>query len=316
VYSLIVSMRPAQAILKNGFVLVALVFAHRLADGRSLTRSLLAYAIFCLLSGCVYVMNDIFDRREDAAHPIKRNRPIASGKLGLGAAWSAVFIICSLSIAASLYLDRAFALVAIVYLLISILYSLFLKEIVILDALTVGAGFVLRAVAGVVVLKVEVSPWLLVCTLLLSLFLAFSKRRYELSLLGGYYSSDAQQGSAGRKASEEGAAEADVSPRYRKVLDRYSAHLLDQVIAVTTSATLVTYLLYTMDPAVAEFHTKYLSLTVPFVLYGIFRYLYLVHRKGEGGRPARTLLADKPLLLTVLFWMLTAIIVIYFLPHH
>jgi hypothetical protein len=298
-------MRPAQAVLKNGFVLTALVFAQKLTDKNSLILSLFAYVVFCLLSGCVYVMNDIFDRREDAAHPVKKSRPIASGKLSPDAAWASVFIICSLSIAVSLLLNTAFAFVAIVYLLISILYSLFLKEIVILDALTVGAGFVLRAVAGTVILKVEISPWFLVCTLLLSLFLAFSKRRYELTLLSASLSSG---------AGEQDRASA--LPPHRKVLDRYSAHLLDQIIAVTTSATLVTYLLYTMDPGVAgKFHTKYLSLTVPFVLYGIFRYLYLVHRMGEGGRPAKTLLSDKPLLLTVLFWILAAMLIIYVLPH-
>ena len=298
-------MRPAQAILKNGFVLAALVFAQKLTDKSSLIRSLFAYVIFCLLSGCVYVMNDIFDRREDAAHPIKRSRPIASGKLSPDAAWASVFIICSLSIAVSLlWLDRAFVFVAIVYLLVSILYSLFLKEIVILDALTVGAGFILRAVAGTVILNVEISPWFLVCTLLLSLFLAFSKRRYELTLLSASCSSGAGEQD-----------ELSALPAHRKVLDKYSAHLLDQIIAVTTSATLVTYLLYTMEASVlGKFHTKYMSLTVPFVLYGIFRYLYLVHRKGEGGRPAKTLLADKPLLLTVLFWIAAAIVIIYVLP--
>ncbi|MFH1421436.1 MAG: decaprenyl-phosphate phosphoribosyltransferase [Planctomycetota bacterium] len=291
IYYILFSMRPAQAILKNGFVLAALLFAQKLTDKNALFLSMFAYVLFCILSGCVYLINDVLDKREDEANPEKKDRPVASGKLNKNIALIAALILACLSLLAAFRIDFQFAIVASTYLLIGAIYSIYLKKIVIVDAVVVGVGFILRAVAGAVVINVEISHWLLACTLLLALFLAFTKRRYELSHLK------------------------NISIPHRKVLERYSIRLLDQIMAVTTSATLVTYLLYTMESEViTKFNTKYLNLTMPFVLYGIFRYLYLVYKKGEGGRPGKTLLSDMPLLATVFLWTLAVILIIYFLP--
>lgn len=286
--ALLRTMRPAQWV-KNAFVFSALIFAQRLLDAGAVLRSLAAFVIFCLVSGAVYILNDILDLEEDRRHPRKSKRPLASGTLGVRAAATAVVVLCVLCGPAAFVLDVWFGLCVLSYFLIQALYAARLKHVVILDVFVIALGFVLRVVAGALVLRVEASPWLLICTILLALFLALSKRRHELVLL----EDDAQE--------------------HRPVLGEYSAYLLDQMIAVVTASTVIAYCLYTMSPeTVKKFGTSRLIFTVPFVLYGIFRYLYLVHQRGEGGSPEALLMRDKPLLGAIVLWFATATLIIYF----
>ncbi len=281
------SMRPEQW-TKNLFVFAALLFSRNLLDAGMLGRSGLAFVLFCLVSGAVYLLNDILDRSRDAAHPVKRDRPVASGRLGIASAAVCSAVVAAGALAASWSLGWAFTAAALSYLVVQMLYSTLLKHVVILDVFALASGFVIRVVAGAVALSVEISSWLLVCTTLIALFLALCKRRHELTTLG------------------ESAAE------HRKVLAEYSSYLLDQMIAVVAASTVIAYALYTMaEPTVEKFGTPNLLFTLPFVIYGLFRYLFLVHRRDHGGRPEHTLLTDPPLLITIVLWALTAGIVVY-----
>ena len=246
------------------------------------------FVIFCALSGAVYLFNDVADRASDQRHPLKRGRPIASGELSprLAVAVSGALGLGAVTGAAAIH--PMLALVAGAYFALLLSYSFLLKHLVIIDALTIAGGFVLRAVAGAVAVGVPISHWLLVCTTLLALFLAFSKRRHELTLLA------------------EGATD------HRRILHEYSPYLLDQMIAVVTASTLIAYTLYTVSPDTAErLGTDRLGLTIPFVLYGIFRYLYLVHQKRGGGSPAAMLLNDGPLVTCVALWTLSVALILY-----
>jgi len=284
---LFLSLRPHQW-TKNVVVLAALVFAERLFDGRSVLVAGGAFGIFCLLSGAVYLVNDLADLEQDRKHPVKRERPLAAGKLSAPFAISAAVVLAVGGLAASFWLAPGFGVVATIYFVTMTAYSFILKNIVILDVLVVAFGFVLRAVAGALVVDVAFSNWLLICTLLGALFLALAKRRQEITLLAS------------------GAAER------RRILGEYSPYLLDQMIAVVTASTLVSYALYTSAPeTVAKFGTDRLIWTLPFVLYGIFRYLYLVHQKEEGGDPTKVLLNDRPILVTVALWAATVVTLIY-----
>jgi 4-hydroxybenzoate polyprenyltransferase len=241
-----------------------------------------------VLSGVVYLANDVLDREADRRHPIKARRPIAAGQLPVPIAILATLVLGLLAMGGALALGPAFALIAAVYLGLLLLYSGPLKQIVILDVLVIAIGFVLRAAAGGVAVDVPISKWLLVCTILLALFLALSKRRHELLLL------------------------ADEAANHRAILKEYSPYLLDQMIAVVAACTLIGYTFYTMSPeTVAKFGTEHLVFTLPFPLYGIFRYLYLVHRKDKGGNPSEVLLTDRPLLLCVALWALAVSLIIY-----
>lgn len=291
--SLFLSLRPAQW-TKNLIVFAALIFGglelqHRgVSVPAALGASVAAFAIFCLLSGVVYLVNDIRDREADRRHPLKASRPIASGALAVGEAGAAAAVIAALSLGAAFLLDREFFLVSAAYVGLLALYSGSLKHLVILDVMTIAAGFVLRAVAGAVVIDVPISPWLLIDTMLLALFLALSKRRHELVAL------------------------ADGATRHRAILQEYSPYLLDQMISVVTAATVVGYAFYTVSPdTVAKFGTDKLVLTLPFPLYGIFRYLYLVHQREGGGSPSEMLLNDRPLLACVALWVAAVVIIIY-----
>lgn len=291
--SLILSLRPAQW-TKNLIIFAGLLFGGRelqLAGGdigRAAAMSLAAFAIFCLLSGAVYLINDIRDREADRSHPLKAGRPIASGALPVPLAGAAASVIAAGSLAAAFLLDFEFALTSLVYLALLSIYSVVLKHFVILDVMTIAAGFVLRAVAGAVVIDVPISPWLLIDTMLLALFLALSKRRHELVAL------------------------ADEATRHRAILQEYSPYLLDQMISVVTAATVVGYAFYTVSPdTVAKFGTDKLVLTLPFPLYGIFRYLYLVHQREGGGSPSEMLLTDRPLLACVALWAMAVVAIIY-----
>jgi len=281
------SLRPEQW-SKNLFVFAALLFGGQLLHRGAVWHAVGAFAIFCALSGAVYLVNDVADRDADRRHPLKRTRAVASGHLSPATALAAAALLGAGALVLAVLLRPLLGAVAAAYLALLLLYSVGLKHYVILDVLTIAAGFVLRAVAGAVAIDVPISHWLLICTTLLALFLALSKRRHESVLLG------------------EGAAV------HRRILEEYSPYLLDQMIAIVTTSTLVAYTLYTISPdTVQRLGTDRLGLTIPFVLYGIFRYLYLVHQKRGGGSPAALLLADRPLLACVALWAVTVVLILY-----
>ncbi len=285
--NLLRSVRPGQW-TKNLLVFAGVLFGMRLLDAGAVVRAGAAFIIFCALSGAVYLLNDILDRDSDRRHPVKALRPIASGALPVGVAATAALVLGATAFAASFALGWAFTLTAGAYLGLQVLYSGPLKHVVILDVLALASGFVLRAIAGAVAVDVEISHWLLVCTLLLALFIALAKRRNELVLL------------------------ADDAPDHRPILQEYSAHLLDQMIAVVTASTLIAYVFYTISPETeAKFGTGWLGLTIPFPLYGIFRYLYLMHQREGGGSPAEMLVNDRPLLVCVALWAAAVALILY-----
>ena len=290
--SLLVSLRPAQW-TKNLIVFTALLFGQ--IDGRpafldphAIARAIVACVIFCALSGVVYLVNDVADREVDRLHPTKRYRPIAAGAVSPSLAIAVAIVLTAAALGSAWELRPMFAGVALAYVALQTLYSGPLKHIVIIDVLTIAVGFVLRAVAGAAAIPVEINHWLLILTILLALFLALSKRRHELVLL------------------------ADGATSHRPILEEYSPYLLDQMIAVVTASTLVSYVISTVSPeTVQKYHTDYLGLTVVFPLYGIFRYLYLVHQKAGGGSPADMLLNDRPLLACVALWAAAVAGIIY-----
>lgn len=274
--------------IKNILLFAALVFSGHAFDPPYLLRSVQAFVIFCLISGAVYVLNDILDVAKDREHPIKRLRPFAAGRISTRTGWVLFGALVATGLPFSFLLGLPFGAATAAYFLLQIAYSVHLKHVVILDVFIISIGFLIRVIAGALVINVEISNWILVCTMLLALFLALSKRRHELVLLE-------------RRADQ-----------HRVSLREYSPYLLDQMIGVVTSATLVTYLIFTLSAeTVAKFGNN-LILTVPFVLYGIFRYLYLVHAKDGGGRPEETLLTDIPLQLNILAYGAVAVMVIYF----
>ena len=285
--SLVLSLRPSQW-TKNLIIFAALMFGQRLFDVWAVLYTLAAFIIFCALSGVVYLVNDVADREADRNHPVKCRRPIASGAVSVQLALATAGILTVLALGTAFWLKPAFAMVGALYLLLLGSYSGPLKHVVIIDVLSIAIGFVLRAIAGAVVIDVAISHWLLILTILLALFLALSKRRHELVLL------------------------ADGATSHRRILQEYSPYLLDQMISVVTASTLVAYAFYTVSPeTVAKFGTDGLVWTVPFPLYGIFRYLYLVHQREGGGSPAEMLLTDRPLLICVALWALTVVAIIY-----
>lgn len=282
------SLRPKQWI-KNLFLLLPLVFGKKLFVFPANLRSLIAFLLFSAAASTVYLINDIIDVDKDRSHPTKRLRPIASGKVSIRHARITAFIISTLSVALSFMLDICFGWVVVAYLIFNLVYSLILKNAVIIDVFCIGGFFLLRIIAGSVVLKVELSHWIIILTALLALFLGFNKRRQEVRWLE-------------RKAAS-----------HRQVLGRYSAYFIDQMIAVITSSIVVVYMLYTVDGrTVKEFGTKHLLYSVPFVYYGIFRYLYLIHRFKKDGDPTRILFSDGKMRLNIALWLITCIMVIYF----
>ncbi|MEA1927130.1 MAG: decaprenyl-phosphate phosphoribosyltransferase [Candidatus Auribacterota bacterium] len=283
------SMRPQQW-LKNTFVFAALVFARQFMDGEKVLISLGVFAIFSLLSGAVYLVNDVMDKEEDSQHRDKRERPIAAGRLSPSVALSTSVIITLPALAGAFFINIDLGLISLGYLVLITAYSLFLKSVVIMDVLVIAFGFILRVMAGGVAIEVPISEWLFICTFLLALFLALSKRRHELVLLGGEVSG------------------------HRKTLSEYSPVLLDQMIAVVTSSTVMAYSLYTLAPRTQTEVSPRLYYSIPFVLYGIFRYLYLVHRKSEGGEPGKTLFSDRALLIGVLLWVVSIVLILLIYP--
>ena len=290
--NLLLSLRPGQW-TKNLLVFAGLLFGNAtvgrsLFDRPSLARAAAAFAIFCGLSGVVYLINDVMDRETDRQHPLKALRPIASGGLPVPIAIAAAAILAAIALGGAAAVGRSLFVVSAFYLLLQLLYSGPLKHMVIIDVLTLSLGFVVRAVAGAVAVNVEISHWLLVCTILLALFIALAKRRHELVLL------------------------ADGAMSHRPILKEYTPYLLDQMIGVVTASTLIAYVFYTISPETEQkFGTEWLGLTIPFPLYGIFRYLYLVHRREGGGSPADLLLNDRPLLACVALWAVAVAVILY-----
>lgn len=280
------SLRPQQWI-KNLFIFAPIIFSRHFLERPLVLKTAAAFAAFCLVSSAHYIFNDIRDLEEDRRHPIKSKRPLAAGRLKKGPAVAAMLVLAVAGLGGAAALSMPFFYISLGYLGLQVLYSVKLKHVVILDIFVVAAGFVIRVVAGGLVIGVTISSWLLICTMLLALFLAMSKRRHELVLL-------------------EGEAE-----NHRPILKEYTTYLLDQMISVVTASTLVAYCLYTIsEDTVARFGTKNLILTVPFVLYGIFRYLYLIHQKEEGGSPEHLILKDKPLLIDIFLWVASALLIL------
>ena len=280
------TMRPRQW-TKNVFLFAALVFDKQLFVVDSFLRTLAGFALFCLISSSVYIFNDLADVEADRRHPEKKNRPIASGKLPVSAAWVAGIVIVIVTLVLSYLLAPAFSMVIGAYFLLNLAYSKWLKHIPILDVLIISAGFVLRVGAGVTLIAVErFSPWLYIVMSLLSLFLGFGKRRAELALLS------------------HGAGS------HRKVLDGYTLPLLDQYIMIVSGTTIVAYSLYTFSaPNLPDNHT--MMLTIPFLVYAIFRYLYLIEVKHAGGAPEEVLLSDRPFQIAMVLWAITVLVIFY-----
>lgn len=276
------SLRPKQW-TKNFFVFAAILFSQNIYNVSLLFKVVAVFIIFSLLSSSIYLINDVADIEKDKNHPKKKHRPIAAGRVPSWAAILLSIILLTFSLGASFALNFNTGLVSLIYLLQSIFYTLYFKNIVIMDVLLIAFGFILRVVAGGVVINVDISVWLLICVTLLALFLALCKRRNEISLLSKNASS------------------------HREILDSYSIGLLDQMISIVTSSTLVVYSLYTFLSS----PNLYLMFTIPFVLYGIFRYLFLVHKKEGGGEPEDIVLKDKPMILNILLWVLVSYFALY-----
>ena len=276
--------------VKNSVVLAALVFAGTIKDSHRLELAFFATVIFCLLSSAVYTFNDLIDRDKDRRHPLKKDRPIASGAVSPTMAIILVVVLIAIGLGTAWSINIGFFIISIVFVAINALYSLALKDIVIVDVMTLALSFVVRALAGALAIEVPASKWMLINTLLLALFLGFGKRRHELVLL------DEKAG------------------HHRSSLTHYSPYLLDQLIGVTTASVVVMYMLYTFSTEVSQkLKTENLYITIPFVVYGIFRYLFLIHKREEGGSPTRLLFTDRPILITVVLWLVTVIAVLYHL---
>lgn len=274
--------------VKNAFVFAALVFARRLDDPQAIVRAVAAFAIFCALASAVYIVNDIHDRREDARHPVKQHRPIAAGRIAVRIAAAIAAALGVVAVVLAFRLGIGFGAIAVGYVLLNITYSFWWKRIPLVDVMAVAANYVIRVLAGAAVIGAAITPWLLIASTLLALFLALGKRRHELVLLG------------------------DHAIEHRAALGAYSPYFLDQLIGIVTASTVVIYSLYTMDPqSHRTLGTPWLPLTIPIVLFGIFRYLYLIHQKSAGGNPTAVLLTDRPLLATVVIWLAAIVALVY-----
>lgn len=274
--------RPRQWI-KNLFVFSALIFAKLIFEPVYLKTVFLATISFCLISSCVYILNDIFDADKDRVHPQKRTRPVAAGIVSKTEAWVLLIILLPVALIFGFYLNRGFGLILLLYFTNNVLYSTIVKHMVILDVMSIALGFLLRVIGGGVVIDVYISQWILLCTFLLSLFLGFSKRRNELVIL------------------EEGA------DSHRKILKEYSLEFIDNMLSIVTASTVMAYSLYTFSSK----NSYYMILTIPFVLYGVFRYQYIVYQKKEGGSPEDAVLSDIPLMLCILLWVVVSIAILY-----
>jgi 4-hydroxybenzoate polyprenyltransferase len=291
IYGLLRTFRPRQWI-KNGLVFMALLFDQKLTNWPLLLRTTLAFILFCMVSSTVYIINDLVDIEKDKVHPKKKNRALPSGQMKPWFAILAAVGLLVISLPLSFWLDPYFGLIIVTYLLLNLAYSFYLKNVVIIDVLILSTFFVLRVGAGVVVAEAErFSPWLYVCTIFLALFLAIGKRRHELAYLAEHANS------------------------HRKSLNDYTFALLDSMIQVVTTSAIIAYSLYTFSATnLPDNHA--MMLTIPFVIYFVFRYQYLVHVKGEGGAPEMLLYTDRPLLLDVLLWGIAVVLILYVFNTH
>ncbi|MBP2628757.1 MAG: UbiA prenyltransferase [Firmicutes bacterium] len=276
-------LRPKQW-TKNLLVFAALIFSIKIVTIDMLVRCIAGFSLFCLVSGCVYVLNDYVDRDADGRHPEKRYRPIASGRLEPFRALAFGCLLLFSSLALAFALDSWFSVLLLGYFIINVAYSIKLKHVVIIDIMVIAFGFVLRAIGGGLVIGIAFTPWFLICTMLLALFLAISKRRHELALLS------------------------ENKGEHRKVLEQYSSELLNQLNSIVTTAAIMSYSLFTFTSG----HTIHLMWTIPLVMYGIFRYLYLIHMKGKGGRPEEILLEDSHILTTVMLFAVMIVVILYY----
>ena len=280
-------MRPAHWI-KNMPIFAGLIFSHNLFNVEVFLVVATGFILFDFTASGIYIFNDIVDMEKDRQHPEKRNRPLASGNFKVSFAYPVAAILIAMSLLGAYFLNKTFFGILMMYIIMNVVYSLKVKQVVILDVMCIAFGFVFRVLAGTVLANVSPSDWLIICTITLSLFLGFSKRRHELSSIGPYPNN------------------------HRRVLRHYSISFLDQMIAVATACTVMSYALYTVShETVARFGTRNLVYTIPFVLYGIFRYLYLIHEKRVGGNPTSVFLTDRPLLLNCLMWLLVSIYIVY-----
>ncbi|NOU87921.1 decaprenyl-phosphate phosphoribosyltransferase [Paenibacillus sp. LMG 31460] len=281
-YLLLIQLRPRQW-TKNVLILAALIFSINQVNVNMFYKSILAFFLFSIVSSCVYIVNDFMDREADSNHPTKRFRPMASGALNPFLAISVGLILLLVSLSTSYFLNIRFGLILSLYFIINIAYSIKLKHVVIIDVMIVASGFVLRSIGGGFVIGVHLTPWFLICTMLLSLFLAISKRRHEFII--------AQENKY----------------VHRKVLKFYNKELLDQMNSIVTTTTIISYALFTFTSG----RTIYLMWTIPFVIYGIFRYLYLIHVEGKGGSPDKLLFEDKSILVAIFFYAIVVITILY-----
>ncbi len=284
--SIIRAMRPRQW-AKNMFIFAALVFDEQLTERDPLLRTIAGFVLLCLISSAVYLLNDIADVEADRKHPTKRNRPIAAGQLSVPLAFVLALALAAFALAAGFALEPGFGWIITLYFVLNLLYSLRLKHMPIIDVMLIAAGFVLRVAAGVALIEVaRFSPWLYVCTTLLALIIGFGKRRAEIILL------------------------AEEANTHRKVLDGYTIGYLDQLIVIVSASTIMAYSLYTFS-ALNLPANHLMMLTIPFVIYGVFRYLYLIHVEDAGGAPDELILSDRPLLATLVLWGMLAVVILY-----
>lgn len=280
---LILSMRPTQW-YKNLVLFVGIIFSHNLFSFSLWLKVISAFVIFCMLSGCDYVINDILDRERDKVHPTKRKRPIASGRLKKSHAALFATILLILALSWSYVINSLFFIISIIFLVLHNMYTLFLKHVILVDVLTISTNFVIRAIAGCLAIRVSVSPWLIICAFLLALFLALGKRRHELVLLG------------------------DEAKEHRKILEDYSTQMLEQMITITSGALIISYSLYTF---LAD--NIHMMLTIPFAVYGLFRYLFLIHAKNFGGE-TELIFRDRGVLICMVLWAILVVGILYGIP--
>ncbi len=279
-------LRPEQWI-KNVFIFAGLIFSREFHEPQKILTTLIGFFLFCFLSSAGYILNDIIDREKDRQNPLKNSRPIASGRVKIPVAILLAVVLAFVSLLISFIINYSFFYCGILYLVLSVFYSLLVKNLVILDVLLIGIVYVLRSVAGALIINVDISSWLVLCTFLLALFIILSKRKAEMMLLG------------------------EEAGNHRRVLTYYSVGLLNNMITIVVSACIVAYCIYTLSPeTVGKFHTKNLIFTVPFVVYGLFRYLYIVDAKAGAEVPGKALISDLPLFINLLLWGLTCILII------
>jgi 4-hydroxybenzoate polyprenyltransferase len=284
---IVMAMRIRQWV-KNLFIFAGIFFAGKLFHFELLLEICIGFVLFGLAASSIYIFNDIHDLEHDKAHPVKRNRPLAAGLISIHSAYIVAIFSALIALIGAFALDVRFFGIVLAYLVINIAYTMKIKELVILDVMCIASGFVLRVLAGTLLSDASPSEWIIVCTITLSLFLGFSKRRQELALTGS-------------KATNQ-----------RRVLDNYSIGFLDQMISVATASTVIAYALYSVSPqTVYRLNTRNLAFTIPFVLYGIYRYLFLMHQKKSGEDPTTEMFTDLPLIINGILWLLTVLVVIY-----